>query len=186
MRVLGSLILLSTIAASACAHDPGAAAPVPAPDLPAPAPAPAPPSVSASEVTVENLLRWPLEGPAGVAKVEAGLSQVMQMEPLPAQQFRGSGPVRLVDGNVLLFVWLRRLSGSVSIGLAQEPCVSPENAKELIGAVQNTSVYDMHGMNHGKTYSTKRNGMWLIFTTTPETYRCVDSIQIHKVRNSNP
>ena len=173
MRLLGSLILLGTIAVSACAHDSGASAPAPAP-------------ISASEVTVENLLRWPLEGPGGFAKVEAGLQQVLQMKPQYAQQFTGRGPVRLADGNVLSFAWLQGLSGSVSIGVAQDPCVSPEQAKELIGAIQSPVIRDMHGVDIGKTYSTKRNGMLVSFTTTPETYRCVTSIQIHSTGESNP
>jgi hypothetical protein len=175
------------IAVSACAHDLRSAAPTPAP---APAPnisalTPASAPISASEVTVENLLRWPLEGPTGFDKVEAGLHQVMQMEPLRAQQFTASGPVRLADGNVLLFAWLRRLSGSVSIDVAQEPCISPEQTKALIGAVQGHVIRDMHGGEHGKTCSTTRNGVRVKVTTTPKTYRCVDSIQIHKIRDSN-
>ncbi|HZF98163.1 MAG TPA: hypothetical protein VEY92_07970 [Pseudoxanthomonas sp.] len=137
-------------------------------------------------MTVENLLRWPLEGPTGLAKVDAGLHQVLQMKPLHAQQFIGRGPVRLADGNVLSFAWLQRLSGSVSIGLAQEPCVLPGHAKELISAAQSPVIRDMHGMDIGKTYSTKRNGMLASFTTTPETYRCVTSIQIHSTGKFNP
>ena len=182
MRSSISLILLGTIAVSACAHDPRSAAPIPAPDLPAPAPAP----ISASEVTVENLLRWPLEGPAGFDKVEAGLHQVLKMKPLRAQQFRGGGPVRLADGYVLLFAWIQRPAGTVSIGLAQEPCVSPENAKELIGAIQNSFIHDMHGIDRGKSYSIMREGVWVTLTTTPQTYRCVDSIQIRPARKINP
>ncbi|HZF97623.1 MAG TPA: hypothetical protein VEY92_05170 [Pseudoxanthomonas sp.] len=137
-------------------------------------------------MTVENLLRWPLEGPGGIDKVKAGLHQVMQMEPLRAQQFTGSAPVRLADGNVLSSAWIQGLSSSVSIGLAQEPCVLPEKAKELIGAVQSPNVRDMHGVDHGKIYSTKRNGVWVIFMTTPRTYRCVSSISIHLAKESNP
>jgi len=186
MRIFGSLILLSAIAVSACAHDPGAAAPanapVPAPDLVAPAP----PPISVSEVTVENLLRWPLEGPTGVDKVEAGLHQVMQMKPLRGGQFRSTESVRLADGNVVNSAWLRRLVGSVIVNLAQEPCVSPEYAKGMIGAVQSPYVYDMHGVDHGKSYSIKRNTIWLTFMTTPGTYRCVTSIQINPIEKSAP
>jgi len=183
MRLLGSLILLGTIAVSACAHDFGApapaSAPAPAHDFPVPVP------ISASEVTVENLLRWPLEGLGGIDKVKAGLHQVMQMEPLRAQQFTGSGSVPLADGNVLTFAWIKNLSNSFSISLAQEPCVSPEYAKELIGALQSPYFYDMHGVDHGKTYSTKRNGVWVEFMTAPKTYRCVSSIHINLAKESS-
>ena len=182
MRLLGNLILLGAIAVSACAHDPGIATPAnESPQTPA-----SPPPIAASEVTVENLLRWPLEGSAGFDKVDAGLHQVLKMEPLPVQQFTGNGPVQLTDGNVLLFAWLGRLSGSVSIGVAQERCVSPEQTKALIGAVQTHVIRDMHGGEHGTTYSTTRNGVRVKVTTTPKTYQCVDSIQIHKIRDSNP
>ena len=185
MRPLVSLILLGTIAVSACAHDPRSAAPAlaPAPDHAALTPIPKPTSISASEVTVENLLRWPLEGLAGVDKVEAGLHQLMQMKPLHSKQFRSTKPVRLADGNVVNSAWLRRLVGSVIINLAQEPCVSPEYAKKLIGAVQSPHVYNMHGIDQGKIFSVTRNKIWIIFTTNPETYQCVNSIQIHLVED---
>jgi len=186
MRILGSLILLSTVALSACAHDPGAAAPptVPtsAPDIPTPSPAP----ISASDVKVENLLRWPLEGPAGFDKVEAGLQQVLQMKLISAEQFRGEGPVKLVDGYVLLFAWIQRPSGTVSIALEQTPCVSPQYAQDLIGAVQSPTTRDMHGTDYGKIYSARRNGVWVIFETTPQTYRCVNAISIRPAKESNP
>ncbi|HZF96633.1 MAG TPA: hypothetical protein VEY92_00010 [Pseudoxanthomonas sp.] len=130
-------------------------------------------------------MRWPLEGPAGVEKVKAGLHQVLQMRLLPVKQFRSDGPVRLADGYVLKFAWIQGFSGSISIALEQAPCVSPENAQVLIGAVQSPITRDMHGVDYGKTYSTTRNGVEVIFRTTSETYRCVRSIHVHLARESN-
>ena len=185
MRILGSLILSGAFAVAACAHAPEVETAANAPEKDSTAPTPAAPP-SATEVTVENLLRWPLEGPAGFDKVEAGLHQVLQMKLLSAQQFRGAGPVRLADGHVLLFAWIQRPSGTVSIGLEQTPCVSPQYAQELMGATQSLMIRDMHGVDRGKTYNTRRNGVWVTFMTTPRTYRCVSSIHVRPVKESNP
>ncbi|HZF98161.1 MAG TPA: hypothetical protein VEY92_07960 [Pseudoxanthomonas sp.] len=113
---VGKWILFGAMAVSACAHAPEPATPATAPthdpaEVAAPVTAPAHDSaapiptvpISRAEMTVENLLRWPLEGPAGVEKVNAGLHQVVQMKPSIAQQFSGDGPVRLADGYVLTF-----------------------------------------------------------------------------------
>ena len=182
MRMLGSLILMGALAVSACAHAPEVEAPTTAPANDSAAPTPmAPPS--AAEVTVENLLRWPLEGTAGVEKVKAGLHQVLQMKPLIAQQFSGDGPVRLADGYILAFAEIKNLSHAVSIGLEQAPCISPLYAQKLIGAVESPGTRDMHGVDYGKTYSTTYNGVEVIFRTSPQTYRCVRSIYIYRARN---
>jgi len=185
MRLLGSLALLGTIALSACAHAPEAEAPAtaPAPDPAAPTHK-APPS--AAEVTVENLLRWPLEGPAGIGKAKAGLHRVLQMRPLSAERFTGNGPVRLADGYVLSYAHIKGLSDNITIGLEQTPCVSPAYARQLIGAVQSPTIRDMHGVDLGKTYSTRRKGVGVIFETTPYTYRCVSAILIYPIKESNP
>ena len=189
MRILGSLILSGAFALAACAHAPEAEVPANAAEKDSTAPAPMAPTSatppSAAEVTVENLLRWPLEGPAGVDKVKAGLRQVLQMRPLIAQQFIGNGPVRLSDGYVLTFAETKGLSDTASIGLEQAPCVSPAYAQQLIGAVQSPTIRDMHGVDLGKTYSVTRNGIWVIFDTTPHTYRCVRLIHIHPAKESN-
>lgn len=100
------------------------------------------------------------------------------MKSLPARQFSGDGPVRLSDGNILSFAWIGELTGQIDIGVAAEPCVSPGPAAEWIGA-QGEVTEDAHGENRGKTYKTQRAGNRIEFTTTPLTYRCIDSINIH-------
>ena len=183
--ILGSLILFGAFALAACAHAPEAEAPATAP-APDPAATTPPPPPSAAEVTVENLLRWPLEGPAGVDKVRAGLQQVLQMRTLPVKYLTGDGPVQLADGFILTFASIQGFSDDISIGLEQEPCVSPTYAQQLIGAVQNPSIRDMHGVDRGKTYSTRRNGVWVTIRTTPVTYRCVTGISINPAKELNP
>jgi hypothetical protein len=137
-------------------------------------------------VTVEHLLRWPLEGPAGIGKVKAGLHQVLQMRTLPVKYLTGDGPVQLADGYVLTFASIQGFSNTVSIGLEQAPCVSPAYAQQLIGAAQSPTIRDMHGVDRGKTYSTRRNRIWVIFDTNPVTYRCVTGILIKRAKESNP
>jgi hypothetical protein len=175
--MIGSLILSGAFALAACAHAPEAETAANAPEKDSTAPTPAAPPPTA-EVTVENLLRWPLEGPAGVDKVKAGLQQVLQMRTLPVKYLTGNGPVQLADGYVLAFASIQGFSSTVSISLKQEPCISPAYAQQLIDAVQSPSTRDMHGVDYGKTYSTRRNGIWVIFRTNPQTYRCVTSILI--------
>jgi hypothetical protein len=185
MRIFGSLILSGAFALTGCAHSPKAedAATAPAPD-PAALTHTAPPS--AAEVTVEHLLRWPLEGPAGIGKVKAGLHQVLQMRTLPVKYLTGDGPVQLVDGYVLNSASIQGFSGNISISLEQQPCISPAYAQQLIDAVQRPTIRDMHGVDRGKTYSTKRNGVWVIFYTTPVTYRCMTGISISPAKELNP
>lgn len=135
----------------------------------------------AGSITIENLLRWPLEGEAGKRRVDAALRRIFEMKPLQAQQFSGDGPVKLSDGNVLSFAWIGELSGQVDIGVAGEPCVSPEQAAGWIGA-QAAITQDAHGQDRGKTYRTQRAGNWIEFTTTPATYRCIDSINVYPAK----
>lgn len=162
--VAGALLSCSTTRTSAPEQRPGA-------------------TDSPDAVTVENLLRWPLESEAGKGKVEAALHRVFAMRPLQARQFSGDGPVKLSDGNVLSFAWIGEATGQVDIGVAAEPCVSPERAAEWIGA-QAAAMEDAHGQDRGRAYRTQRGGNWIEFTTTPVTYRCVDSINIYPARPS--
>ena len=45
--------------------------------------------LSKDMVTVDNLLRWPLEGPDGADKVSAGLGQVFELRELKPSWFTG-------------------------------------------------------------------------------------------------
>ena len=165
-----SLALAVTIPASCSTPGAGASKPSLAAD-------------SKAVVTVENLLRWSLEGEAGKRKVEAALHRVFEMKPLPARQFSGNGPVRLADGNVLSFAWIGESTGQIDIGVAIEPCVSPEAAAGWIGA-QGEAIEDAHGGDRGKTYSAQRGGSRIEFTTVPLTYRCIDSINVYPVKGA--
>lgn len=139
-------------------------------------------SITRNDVTLENLLRWPLEGQAGLDKVESGLHQVFEdMEPLPNLQFSSSGAGYLASGAVLSFASIRRLSGHFDIGLKQDVCLTPEPYAELIGA-QGSVTPDAHGVDRGKTYSVKKNGVMVNIETTPTTYQCITSIHIHRIR----
>ncbi|MGO4259622.1 hypothetical protein [Lysobacter sp. TAB13] len=136
-------------------------------------------------VTIEQLLRWSLAGEAGKNKIEAALGNVLDLKPLPGRDFSGQGPATLKDGYVLSFGSIGQLTGQIDIGVASEPCLPPKFASELIGA-QGAPTVDAHGEDRGKTYTTQRAGNWINFTTTPLTYRCVDSIHIYPIRASHP
>lgn len=140
-------------------------------------------SIELRDVTLEHLLRWPLEGESGMDKVEAGLHQVFQdMEPLPNQQFSSSGVAYLFDGTVLSSAWISK--GQFDIGLKNVVCISPEPYAELIGA-QGSVIPDAHGVDRGKTYSVKKNGVMVRISTTPITYQCITSIHIHQLRKKS-
>ena len=137
-------------------------------------------AVSKDAVTVENLLRWPLEGPAGVVKAGVELRRTFpDFKPLPPADLRRDGPMHLADGYILSFVWIRVPTESLSIGLESEPCFSPTRAAEISGAVLSPVFQDAHGVDRGRHYDANGNGVRIRFTTTPETYRCVTSIQVH-------
>ncbi|WP_157510262.1 hypothetical protein [Lysobacter sp. Root559] len=141
--------------------------------------------VSKDMITVENLLRWPLEGPAGVARTGAELRRTFPVfKPLPPADFLGNGPMQLADGYVLSFVLIGGPSESLSIGLESEPCLTPAQAAEISKATLNPVFQDAHGVDRGRSYDADGNGVRINFTTTPETYRCVDSIQAHLIKRT--
>ncbi|QWF15106.1 hypothetical protein [Lysobacter capsici] len=144
------------------------------------------PSPQRDSVTVENLLRWPLKGTSGTEKVLAALDKVFEMKPLRASQLSGQGPVRLADGHVLSFAYVRKLSGDIDIGIDQKKCVSPDWAVALTGAVLNPVFQDAHGVDRGKQYDATGNGMALRINTTPETYRCVTALHIYPSPKERP
>lgn len=143
------------------------------------------PSNPEDAVTIDHLLQWSLNGDRGKEKVKAALRKVLKMKPLHAQQFSGDGPTALSDGSILTFAWYGDLSGQIDIGVASSPCVSPERAGKLIGAAGEITA-DADGEDRGKTYRTQHAGNWIEITTTPSTYRCVDSINIYPVRKPEP
>ena len=55
-----------------------------------------PVAASKETLTVENLLRWPLEGPAGVDKVTMALQQTYKMAPV-RDGYRAEGTAVLAD-----------------------------------------------------------------------------------------
>jgi hypothetical protein len=132
-----------------------------------------------NSITMEDLLRWPLEGVTGTEKLIQALDQLFEMKPLRASQFSGVGPVRLADGNFLSFAYVRTLSGDIDIGLDPKSCVATDWAASLTGALLNPVFQDAHGVDRGKQYDAKGNGVILRINTTPVTYRCVTAIHIH-------
>ena len=147
---------------------------------------PASESASASKdmLTIENLLRWPLEGPAGVVRTGVELRRKFpDFEQLRPADFHRGGPMRLEDSYVLSFAWIHGNSESLSIGLESDPCFSPARAAEISGAILSPVFRDIHGVDRGRHYDAKGNGVRIRFTTTPETYRCVDSVQVHPIED---
>jgi len=140
---------------------------------------------SKDTVTVENLLRWPLEGPAGVIKAGVELRRTFpDFRPLPPADLRRDGPMQMADGYILSFVWIGVPSETLNIGLESEPCFPPARATEISSAVLSPVFRDAHGVDRGQNYYAKGNGVRISFTTTPETYRCVTSINVHPIKRT--
>jgi hypothetical protein len=153
---------------------------------PSQAASPASESVTASKeiLTVENLLRWPLEGKAGTSRLTNALNQLFDMELLQASQLSGNGPVQLADGYVLSFAWIRKLSGDIDVGVASEPCLTPAMAAKITDAELEPVFQDAHGVDRGRQYRVTRNGMTLRFNTTPVSYKCVTAIHSYPEQGS--
>ena len=139
----------------------------------------APTTTAADAVSVENLLRWPLEGEAGADRLNTAIDKLFVMKPLRASQFSGAGPVSLADGYVLKFAFVRKLSGNIDIGLESEPCLTPAKAIAITGAIQEHGTLDAHGSDIGKSFKATRNGMTVRMDTTPVTYQCVTTLHVH-------
>jgi len=133
---------------------------------------------SANAVTVENLLRWSVEGPTGIDKVRSGLKRSFKMMPVGAQGLGSAGPAKLKDGYILSFASIRGLSGAIDIGVEEALCFSPERAAALVGGATGNVEFDAHMIDHGKTYTIEKNGFYVSFATTDETYRCVKAIHL--------
>lgn len=169
-----SLTLMCFLGLQGCAST---SAPAPA-ETPSISPASKSAVVSKDMITVENLLRWPLEGrPAGTDKVVMALQKTYKMAPV-RDGYRAEGPAVLADNHVLSFASVRKLTGAIHLGLREEPCYPSEQAAALIGATADPTISDIHGVDRGKTFEATKNGVMVYFDTTPVTYRCVTSIHI--------
>lgn len=147
------------------------------------APESKPPSVAADAVSVENLLRWPLEGAAGADKVVAGLRQAIKVRELQIPgQFSGQGPAKLADGYSLTFASFTPEFQDISVGIATEPCFPTERAVAATGATASPITRDVHGADVGQSFDIVRNGLRVSFTTTPMTYKCIDTIYVRRER----
>jgi len=108
------------------------------------------------------------------------------MKPGSAAQYYGDGPIRLADKNVLTFADTLERSPQIDIGVAQEPCVDPEWAANVLGATLDPAIQDAHGVDRGKTYKTVSNGVITRINTTPVTYRCVTAIRVFPEPGKRP
>lgn len=133
---------------------------------------------SKDTITVENLLRWPLEGGVSNERFMTALGQLWVLQPRQGGQRYGEGQVRLTDGYALNMAMIRTRSGAADIGVAPEPCLTPTHAAALTGAMLDPVTQDAHGVDRGQHYRVVRSGVALTFDTTPTTYACVTSIHI--------
>ncbi len=141
----------------------------------------APPPTTNQALTVENALRWPLDGQGGADRLIAAVRQTMPVRELANPgQYASRGPAQLADGYTLTFADFTPAHSIISIGVAREPCYPTERAAALLGATASPVTRDQHGVDIGQSFTTVRNGMSVNFTTTPAPYRCIDGIHVGK------
>lgn len=181
MKIPGLKILFLLVAIAAALSIPACSTtPKRSPATPAP-PADAANLISETEKTdlaLDDLLLLPLEGLPSAQRLSETLQRSFRMKPLRESQFSSEGPLQLSDGRRLSFAYIRKLSGSIDIGVDETPCVDPEKTARLIGAERDPVYQDAHGVDHGRVYVATRNGTRVRFNTTSVTYRCVTAIHI--------
>lgn len=134
-------------------------------------------------LTLENLLRWSLQGPAGADKAIVSLKEASGAKEIRPSLYAADGPVELVDGYTL---------GSISIGVGRsfdvnvrdEHCFAAEKAASMIGAVASDMTADAHGLDQGRTCSVVENGIRVVLTATSVTSRCVKGIYVRAVKEN--
>lgn len=135
-------------------------------------------------LTIENILRWPLEGETGYASLVGALNSLPGMSDVAPAYLMTRQPVTLGDGYMVDFVSIQKKSQQIDIGVDTDACVDPGSLQALINATQSKSTEDIHGRDVGRVYWSINNGTVVKFRSMPGTRKCVDSISIHR-RHAN-
>lgn len=166
--IIAVLIAGLVLAATGCAGN--AARPTPPAERAVPQ--------TATTLTIANILQWPLEGPAGYARLVDMLNGMPGMVNVSPAYRMTHQSIRLADGYTAVFISVRKMSERIDMGLHSVPCLAPEPLQSSMGATASKSSEDMHGNDVGMSYWVSKNGTVLEITTTPYTWKCVASIHI--------
>ena len=137
-------------------------------------------------LTIENILRWPLEGETGYASLVGALNSLPGMSDVAPAYLMTRQPVTLGDGYMVDFVSIQKKSQHIDIGVDTDACVDPVSLQAFVPATQSKSTEDIHGRDVGRVYWSINNGTVVKFRSMPGTRKCVDSISIYRRHSNEP
>ena len=165
MRIVGTMVLLTSVG---CVSTPGAK------------------RASQSDIvplTVEEILRLPLEqGVAGYDRVSQSLrsvghfSMLRQTPPI----LKAGRALKLSDEHVVVSASIEDYEGYRKLGLALDDgkCFQLARAGAITGGATTSEQPQEHDNEHRHTFTAKRNGMLVIFSTARQDSECISSITL--------
>lgn len=138
------------------------------------------PPARKERLSVQNILRWPLEGPAGADRVISALLSIGKFSQYQGPQYSGENELLLDDGFVIANSWIINGARQVDINLRDHPWLLPAEAQKISGATKEQFFFTSHGENIGETYSVEMRNMLVRFTTDTN-YKCVRGINLGAV-----
>ncbi|MGO4778941.1 hypothetical protein AB4084_26085, partial [Lysobacter sp. 2RAB21] len=130
-----------------------------------------------------DILRLPLEqGASGYDRISKDLRSIGQFS-----VFRQDPPImkvgramRLADGYVIDGASIENYQGERKFGLAlgEEKCFPLARAGAITGVTTASGQPQEHDNERGRTFTAKRNGMLVIFSTPSPGSECVSSITL--------
>lgn len=142
--------------------------------------------VSRSDIgtfTVEDILRLPLEqGATGYDRVSESLRSIGQFSVLRQNPpiLKAGRAMRFSDEHVVVNASIEDYEGYRKLGLALDDgkCFPLARAGAIAGVVTTGAQPQEHDNEHGRTFTAKRNGMLVIFSTPSPGSECVSSITL--------
>lgn len=128
-------------------------------------------------LSVENILRWPLEGPTGADRVISMLLKTEKFEKIKGIQYWSKEKFALNDNFVVEKSWIIPSARKIDINLNANPCLSVQQAKAFSKAGKEQFFPSSHGEPAGDTYSVEVGRMLVRFTTDLD-FNCVENINI--------
>ena len=130
-------------------------------------------------LTIENILQWPLEGPAGVDRIIDVLRRDGRML-LQGRSLNSIDTYRFGDGYEAEFIHIDIPSRQIRIGVADSKCLEPALAGKLAGTEVSPVREDAHGIDRGRNYIRRKDGVLSYLSSTPVTDACIESIYVSR------
>lgn len=129
------------------------------------------------DLSIENILRWPLEGAAGADRVISLLLKTGKFEKIIGVQYWSKESFTLSDDFGVRKIWIIPSVRKIDISLNSDPCLSVQQAKAFSKAGKEPFFPSSHGEPAGDMYSVEAERMLVRFTTSLD-FKCVENINI--------